>query len=49
MDLDKSTQIMMSLPTDLISFFESPKEGPRKAMSTKAKNAVRNTSLTKIV
>jgi hypothetical protein len=48
-DLDKSTQIMISFPTDLISFFDPPKEGPRKEMMRRAKKQVLKNSLMKTV
>jgi hypothetical protein len=37
----------MSLPIDLISFFESPKVGPKKDRRSRAKMAVRRNSLIK--
>ncbi len=38
---------MMSFPTDLISFLAEPKEGPNKAMMSKAKAILRSASLIK--
>jgi len=37
MDWDKSTQIKISLPIDLISLVAYPKEGPSKATKNKEK------------
>src|SRR6187399_1915276 len=47
-DLDRSTHIIISFPTDFTSFFDSPKEGPSNEIMSSRKAIVLKNNLMKI-